>query len=346
LPELQPEASLEPEAAPEPDSQPDIVRDAPAAVESPAREVPEWEQDPTLAELVPDLDALEKAMSAAHGEADDGAAPVAEEMPVLHPEPEPEGVAHEEIPEITLDNAIEAGISNHLIDEPGAISASADGYGASANADKSIPDVKLPPRKAKQADAELERIASELARAKTLEDVDDKLAETLFGEEISLAAAAVAARVQAEQSANDEELSLFDTNAAQMAQAVGSPVVDGATEDSHEVELATEPGYALGGPDLSASQRLNTVRSLNTGDTGTFAAATPTPADSSSSSQTPDPIEDQINTSMTQTLKALDVRPPVLDRTTRFDDDDDDDDDEVSEGQEKKGGFFSRFRRS
>lgn len=50
--------------------------------------------------------------------------------------------------------------------------------------------------------------------------------------------------------------------------------------------------------------------------------------------ETPEPIEDQINTSMTQTLKALDVRPPL----SAHDDEDEDD--------EKKGGFFSRFRRS
>jgi hypothetical protein len=45
----------------------------------------------------------------------------------------------------------------------------------------------------------------------------------------------------------------------------------------------------------------------------------------------PDSIEEQINTSITQTLKALKVQPP------HHDDDDDDD---------PKGGFFSRFRRS
>jgi hypothetical protein len=46
----------------------------------------------------------------------------------------------------------------------------------------------------------------------------------------------------------------------------------------------------------------------------------------------PESIEDQINTSMTQTLAALNVRPPEI-----HDDDDDDDD---------KGGFFGRFKRS
>jgi hypothetical protein len=217
----------------------------------------------------------------------------------------------EEIPEITLDNAIGQRIDDHLIDEPGSVSPGSERDAAAASSDGSVPDVKLPPRKAKQADAELERIASELAKAKTLEDVDDKLAETLFGEELSLAAAEVAARVRAEQSANDEELSLFDTNAAQMAQAVGAPVVDAVAEGSPEIESSVDAE----------------------------------PAGPSREPQTPAPIEDQINTSMTQTLKALDVRPPVLDRTSRFGDDDEDDD-AVSAEQEKRGGFFSRFRRS
>jgi hypothetical protein len=48
----------------------------------------------------------------------------------------------------------------------------------------------------------------------------------------------------------------------------------------------------------------------------------------------PESIEDQINTSMTQTLKALNARAPSV-----YDGDDDDDDDH-------KGGFFSRFKRS
>ena len=331
---------------PESPELPELQPDTPAVIDSSPAEVPEWDKDPTLAELVPDLDALEKAMSVAQGEGDNDAPPVEEEMPVLQPEPETK--ASEEIPEITLDNAIEQRIGDQRIDEPGAVSASRDGDGGAAHSEGNGPEVKLPPRKAKQADAELERIASELARAKTLEDVDDKLAETLFGEEISLAAAEVAARVQAEQSANDEELSLFDTNAAQMAQAVGSPVVDGIAEEGYEVELAAESGNVFGGPDLSASQRLNTVRSLNTGETGTVPVQADAAgrADSSVDRQKPDPIEDQINTSMTQTLKALDVRPPVLDRTTRFDDDDQDDDEDLSEEKEKKGGFFSRFRRS
>jgi len=44
----------------------------------------------------------------------------------------------------------------------------------------------------------------------------------------------------------------------------------------------------------------------------------------------PESIEDQINTSMTQTLQTLGTRPPE----ENHDDDD-----------EPKGGFFSRFKR-
>jgi len=51
-----------------------------------------------------------------------------------------------------------------------------------------------------------------------------------------------------------------------------------------------------------------------------------------------DSIEDQINVSMTQTLKALNINhvPPVSHDDDKFDDDDDED---------EKKGFFSRFRR-
>ena len=47
----------------------------------------------------------------------------------------------------------------------------------------------------------------------------------------------------------------------------------------------------------------------------------------------PESIEDQINTSMTQTLEALSIRPP--DGSGHNDEDD-----------ESKGGFFSRFKRT
>jgi hypothetical protein len=207
--------------------------------------------------------------------------------------------------------------------------------------------VRIPAKNAKKADQEIEKIAAELAKAKTIEDVDDKLAETLFGEEFNLVAAQVVANGSAGASANDGELSLFDTGAAAMAQAAGTPVTDGMSfdEPAAEVSLDSSNNSDDGGLDLSASQRLKTVRSLNAdpqasaNESGNGHNAAPDAA--AKKVATPEPIEDQINTSMTQTLKALNVRPPI----SNHDADDAPGNDRDDEG-EKKGGFFSRFRRS
>ena len=65
-------------------------------------------------------------------------------------------------------------------------------------------------------------------------------------------------------------------------------------------------------------------------------ASPPSPAAPAPVEQ-PQSIEDQINTSMTQTLEALSIRPP--DEAVHPGDDEDDEDD-------TKRGFFSRFKRS
>jgi hypothetical protein len=72
------------------------------------------------------------------------------------------------------------------------------------------------------------------------------------------------------------------------------------------------------------------VRALNTDDKPVHSAVP------QATTSKPVPIEEQITTSMTQTLQALNVRPgrePINDAS------DDDDDAE-------KRGFFSRFKRS
>ncbi len=97
-----------------------------------------------------------------------------------------------------------------------------------------------------------------------------------------------------------------------------------------EVSLDSEMEDQKGGLDLSASQRLATVRALNTGNPeGAPAKAV---KEQTPPAASPDPIEEQITTSLTQTMKALKVNPDPA----AINDDDD----------ERKGGFFSRFRRS
>ncbi len=147
--------------------------------DSAEEEIPEWERDPTLAQLKPDLDALEQAMAFTHGEE----APIHGKDAAIEPEKLAESMADvEEMPEIILDQAIETGIGNLEFEEPS--------------------DIR-PPVPAQKSDPELDRIAADIANAKSLEDIDDIMAETLFGSGISMIAAQVTANPPTEDSAND-----------------------------------------------------------------------------------------------------------------------------------------------
>lgn len=318
IPELPVPESV-PIAEPEPIPEPAPVAEAlTLAVRSTAKQVQDWERDPTMAELKPDMDALEKALASDEEnelkvESETESAP--ELQPAVTPEPKVVAEEPEKIPEITLDHAISQRIENNLIDEPGEVSApTAKGGNAES------PAVEIPKRQNKKADAELENISVVLAKAKSIEDVDDLLAETLFGEELNFLASQALANPPGGNSANED----FDD------EAVGEQVANGTIPD---VEVTLEaPKPIANGMDLSASLRLKTVRALNADLRPSIQEPKTSAVDTSvdpAPIYEPDPIEDQI-TSMTQTLKALDVTPPLAD------------DDE----EEKKGGFFSRFKRS
>jgi general secretion pathway protein A len=341
----------------------------PAAKEPGADEstdkVPDWEREPTLAELRPDLDALEHAMAVAQGlEKDDDA----EDLPVVQPEPAVEP-APEVIPEITLDREIQAKIeeaaeaikrseeaaaakaaedaeAEKTIDlaatgemqvelpplAPSAVEPEADATPVDSPEAPSEPDVDAEPESA----AELERIATDLSRAKTIDDVDDKMAETLFGEEFSEIAAQIAAKASA-LPANDE-LELVDEELVEQTAPVRGSDGNVAVQASPQGTTETSPPPQL---DDAASRRLATVRALN----GASDAMPPMPSSAESivmSHEPPAPrppsggahpesIEDQINTSMTATLQALKMQPEVADN------------DDEDEG---KKGFFGLFRRS
>ncbi len=317
-------------------------------------EIPAWERDPTLAELRPDLEALERAMS--YTQSDDADTDPKSEVEDAAEEKEPEVV-----PEITLDRAIQEKIDEatellkkttiDLAEVTAAEEKKAADKLESARQAKESSTAKTPevtPKFEKPAEltnedsAELEKISTELARAKTIEDVDDKMAETLFGEEFSQIAAQVAAHVAANPpshvSANDDlQLEADGTDAP------AAPVAANQSRPQTAKKPVVLPSSMASDDNLSATQRLRTVRALN----GNFdpvpehtesvvLAADNTISSPPATGEQPESIEEQINTSMTQTLKALNVRPPP----TFNDDDDDDDDDESGEG------FFSRFRRS
>lgn len=307
-PEPEPVAVVEPEPLPVQESQ-----ELSLAAESTADAVPDWDRDPTMAEFKIDMAELEKAMAFDQ----DGDAK-AEPQPEVAAAVEPKVTSTNETPEmpqITLDHAINQRLENNLIDEPGEISA------PTASGEKTdLPAINIPKRQNKKADAELERISVELAKAKSIEDVDDKAAETLFGDEINFLAAQVLANPPSIDPANEDHTVV----------AVGEQVPNG-TPSEIEVTLETPKTIESNGMDLSASQRLKTVRALNADLHPSIQEpeASQNTQHKSAASPDPEPIEDQI-TSMTQTLKALNVTPPLAD------------DDE----SEEKGGFFSRFKRS
>ncbi|HSM31134.1 MAG TPA: AAA family ATPase [Woeseiaceae bacterium] len=299
---------------------------------------PAWDRDPTLAELRPDLDALERAMAVAQGrDPEAGDEPELQPEAQAKPKPQPKDEV-EEIPEITLDDSINRKVDREALErrerlEKEGILEDEEPAKKTAN-DETAPEDRA---REEKAAAELEKIAAGLAKAKTIEDVDDKMAETLFGEELSVAAAAVAARVAEEAAAAAAEASSAPQESAAQAEPARSEM-----EKEFENVWGKKPGIEVsidsgiedqkGGLDISASQRLATVRALSSGKPAAApqkaANAPPPPAVS------PDPIEEQITTSLTQTMKALKVNP---DPAAVNDDDDDD---------ERKGGFFSRFRRS
>ena len=313
---------------------------APATDRSPlsqgsAGDPPDWDREPTLAELRPDLEALERAMAVAQGRDPDAAEdePPIPDIPKLEPETEAEEQEEEEgVPEITLDDSINRKVDRaalarrkRLEEKTGVVDES-EAPGADDDVDA---------QREEQADAELEKIAFGLAKAKTLEDVDDRMAETLFGEELSIAAAEVARKV-AEEAAADEAAAGEEAKsrpesvqaAANDGQSPGEKEFEnvwGRTPDA-EVSIESQIDGQAAGLDISASQRLATVRALNA-ESGPAAPPPSKPA------AKPVSIEEQITTSMTQTLEALQVQPAP----TPVNDDDDDD---------EKRGFFSRFRRS
>jgi type II secretory pathway predicted ATPase ExeA len=327
------ELQLEQEPEPAADETIPTLTDATGEIAPPARnrstddDTPAWDRDPTLAELRPDLDALERAMAVAHGRDPDapaGAAPVPE--PARNKPPRQE---IEDIPEITLDDSINRKVDIAALERKQRLEKEGIVEQQAADADKADASREERARQEKSA-AELEKIAEGLARAKTIEDVDDKMAETLFGEELSVAAAAVAARVAEEAAAEAAKAAAKPAAAAPRPKSKLEQEFENVWGETPgvEVSLDSEIEDQKGGMDISASQRLATVRALNTGSGPAKAQGAP-----AAPAAKPDPIEEQITTSLTQTMKALKVKPDPA----AINDDDDD---------ERKGGFFSRFRRS
>ena len=345
-----PESDSEPEAEPQQgqrsaddESTPTLADAAGTIAAAPTRktardDVPDWEREPTFAELRPDLDALERAMAVAHGRDPDAPKDPAPAPKAAMQDPPQDEI--DDIPEITLDDSINRKVDRAALESKQPVDAEGHSQEEQEDAEEHGEDDEATTGDRDsdgRATTELEKIAFGLTKARTIEDVDDKMAETLFGEELNAAAAAVAARVAEEAAAAaGKETAIPDTPDPEAQPAATT------LEQEFEKVWGERPGSEVsidsriedqkGGLDASASQRLATVRALNAGQPD----ASPQQASPMAAQvANPCPIEEQITTSLTQTMKALKVSPEP--RAVNDDEDDD---------EEPKGGFFSRFRRS
>lgn len=250
-------------------------------------EIPSWDRDPTLAELKPDLAALEAELAVVVPEPP--AKTAASSKPAPQPEKKPAKPASSfDLPEITLEKElqvkeIEAQESLRKAGRPETHEA----------------DVDAPVKRKHGFD--LDKIAAELGKARSLEDVDDRLAETLFGEEMANAAAEVAAMV----AANEPD----------------SPLAGAALELLNDVEPPAKAPTAANPPKAPPAKPEAAAKAAS-GQTPAKAPAVarvavpeappveitlqsrPDPEPPQGLS-TPEPIEEQFGTSMTATLKAL-----------------------------------------
>lgn len=297
-------------------------------------EVPAWDRDPTLAELRPDLDALEQAMAAAQGrgtDSEDDEAPKPDTSDGTT-DGKPAGV-----PEITLDDSIQVKVDRaalelrRLEEEQAARRAGKANKSNEHKTNKPTPDQAVAANDAnssKLSPVELQQIAADLAKAKTIEDVDDKLAETLFGDEINFVAAQVIANPPAANPATPPQAPPTNKAAPSAVAAPPAPAIDTST--------APPANAYTNAPSITQSQRLRTVQALNTGSRRKSApAVAPIAAKNAASppplpaSDQPESIEAQISTSVTQSLKALDEKSIA-----------------AADDDAKKSGFFNRFKRS
>jgi hypothetical protein len=267
-PKPEPVAAKAPPAAPKP--QP--AKPAPeVSLEEPnppaARSEPKV-RDATASFAKVDHDMLDAALaSLAVHDKEDGPPP--EALALHQPEQAPAVEEPTEIPEVTLDKSIEAG--------------------------RPTPDP-----------AELDKIAAELEQTKTLEEMSDKLAETLFGsEELE----AISMQIREEVTPEESAVALVTT------EAVAAPTPKAAAPVAPEPPVPASPVASPANTNIEMPSTPTSVPSAPAENSGPH----------------PEPIENQFNTSMTATLK-------TLNNHSKSSNDDDDDEEESS------GGLLGRLK--
>ncbi len=224
--------------------------------------------------------------------------------------------------------------------------------------DKELPGSSL-------GDQDLLKAAEEIGSANSLEDISDDMAETLFGSQAfdKIAAEVVANPPKDHEIADappdgpspvkiEEPIVLSAANdAIEPALELETAVEAAAEPPSIELEIAVEPETQTGSREIdpgeaalneSVAMRIDMLNAMKSkvgnspAELVELGEDAPKNARPKARGPQPEPIENQINTSITQTLKALNVNK-IADKIAV---------DESEKKQKKSGGLFSRFRKS
>ncbi len=271
---------------------------------------------------IPDLDALEAAISAARG---------SDPMP-LQSIPEPVELSLAEEPTLDIDPGFDDALLAGCVTETTDSTAEPVESAVKITLDETLEDRR-------KEGLNLDEMAAELAAANSLEDISDVMAETLFGQEFEQIAADALANPPAAGTLPSETDALVAPAVAHKS-SKEPPANDPISEPS---PVLLEPEAAMG----AATDKKNDVGQQTATDVkpqqieiaapqATSAASTVSESKPVSTPDNPDSIEEQIQTSITQTLKALDSAR-LAEIENRVDDDDDD---------EKSKGLFGRLKKT
>ena len=325
-------AITEPERVPEAEPEPVATADE--------FEITAYDLDPPLAELQPDLDVLEHEMANTH---DKGTEPGTDSKDEDAAVADAASVS----PEITLDRAIQ-----DKIDEATELLERTNFDLAEVAATEEAKTAAIMPEAAansqttdegNESGAELHRISTEVATLESIEGMDEEMGETLFGSDFSQTSAHVVANPLPDESANDDsrftakkfditDVPSPDIGAENPFEEIDKPVITRGNGHADNIVAATDRLVTAGSLDSVGAPNGNSdheAQSAESAPSPEERVVKPTPTDGESAESTEDPI----SASMSQTLNALNARPPTID---------DDDDGNAK----RKGGFFSRFRRS
>jgi hypothetical protein len=185
----------------------------------------------------------------------------------------------------------------------------------------------------------MDNLAAEAEKAESIEDVSDKLAETLFGSE-ELEAISLKIREKAQQKRLDAKARAAGDDAAQSPTPEAAQAnAESESPSAPEAPAAAEPAAAGEKPlELVAEEPVTPKPAPDAEKPPEPAAEKPEPPKPASE---PETIESQFSKSMTKTLKVLDVNA-----MKKMEDEEKEEEEEGDDTKAFRAGLLGRLRES